>query len=152
MSSYTAANESWAVPDIVQTTDMNSIGNNLNVNRLGGGESSLVSVSIAADLTLDLVHSFFKITGTPATVINRIEFTDTVGLRQYGNIITLIFDIDGFLNCGATANSATHAGIRAAYTPLTIYQYDVVQLILSYDTTDTEVRWYPIHVHNTGNS
>lgn len=150
MSSYITPKTDWAVPDVVQTTDMNNIGSNLEVARLGGGESSIVSVAIGADITLDLFHSFFKITGT-ITVINRIEFTDLTTARQYGNIITLIFDTDASINCAAATNSTTHAGIRASVASINIYQYDTLQFILTYDTPTTSVKWSPIYVHNTGN-
>lgn len=148
MAYYITPKTDWAVPDIVQTTDMNQIGLNLECNRLGGGETALPSFAIAADLSLDLVHSFFLITGS-ITTINRIEFTDGSTTRQNGNIITLIFDTDATINTTAATNSSTHAGIIASVTSININQYDCLQFIIT--GSGASAVWYPIHVHNTGN-
>ena len=149
MPYYNTPKIDWAVPDIVQTSDMNNIGENLQTCRIGGGESSLPSAAIAADLTLDLVHNVFQITGFP-TVINRIEYTDGSTTREYGNIITLIFDTACTINTTGTANSSTHLGIHHSYlTVINIFQYDVLQFVIG-QVSSVPV-WHALTVHNTGN-
>lgn len=144
---YITAKTDWTVPDIVNTTDMNNIGTNLDTNRLGGGETSVPSFSIANDLTLDLVHNFFLITGTPSTAINRIEYSDGSTTRENGNIITLVFSIDAIINVSGTANNSTHIGIiqHDYLTQINVYGGDALQFILI--DNGTKLCWYPIHIY-----
>lgn len=148
MANYTTAKIDWAVPDIVQTTDMNEIGNNLQVARMGGGETSFPSYAAANDLDLDLVHNTFEITGT-STIINRIQYYDGVSVnREYGNIITLVFTgTSGIvINCNGATNGANHFGIIAgsSVNNILINQYDCVQFMLA-DISSTP-RWVAINI------
>lgn len=148
---YTSGKDDWAVPDIVQTTDMNEIGANLNTLIFGGGQSAVPQPTAANDLDLNMTYSFQVVLGT--TTIQRMRYTDGTNTREDGNIITLFFNNALTIPTTGFTTDSTYAPIAAStgITQLNVNAYDIIQFILLGSSTPLASVWYPIHLHNTGN-
>lgn len=148
---YTSGKDDWAVPDIVQTTDMNEIGANLNTLIFGGGQSAIPQPTAANDLDLNMTYSFQVVLGT--TTIQRMRYTDGTNTREDGNIITLFFNNAVTIPTTGFTTDSTYAPIAAStgITQLNVNAYDIIQFILIGSSTPLTSVWYPIHLHNTGN-
>lgn len=82
---WNTPNTSWSTPDIVGSTDLNEIGENLEY--LKAGLAGEVGTSVSSGTNLDIAenHQTFSVTGSSSiSYIYR-------GSRPYGQIINLIF-------------------------------------------------------------
>lgn len=127
---YTAGKTDWAPPDVVQSTDLNEIGNNLVVARRGGGESSIPTVSVdnVGRMDIDMVHNCFHLTSKSFPLLNWIQYTDGTTSREDSNIITIISNIGISLATGVST-TGNYAALQMPGTPVPIVQYDVVQFV-----------------------
>jgi hypothetical protein len=136
---YTTPNTTWAVPDIVQTTDMNSIGHNLKVNRAGGGENAIITVAYGASLDIDMTHNFFVIDTGTVGPITSIRYKNSSDERQNGNIITLWSAISGVYFATGSSAGGDYADLYCSGGTFNIAQYTTQQFFFIYGV------WHPIY-------
>ncbi len=128
----------WDTADVVTTSDMNAIGNNLATLRQGGGESGIATVTFANLLDIDMIHNVFYLTGTPYNV-QEILVDDGTTQRDPGNIITLIFSAAASIQTGY--GPTTNYGTITSSGNISVAQWEAVQLVLI-----GADEWLPIHV------
>lgn len=135
--SWTTPKTDWTVPDIVQTTDLNNIGSNLNELHKGNGGSFYSTPVVSANqLNINDTHQSFYITGN--TNIGFIY----VGNRATGNRITLIFDITISISLvNAAGAPATGYGVITSSGNIAVTRWDAIDLILI-----APQEWVPVYI------
>lgn len=137
--SWNTPKTDWAVPDIVQTTDMNEIGENIAVLHKGNEQNSIYNIVSANALALpNDTDQLFIVTGNTS-----ITF---ISDRPIGNHITLSFDISSTIYLYHDSVSTPPSGyspiLNSDLLGLEINLYDAIQLVY------VGAYWAPLLIRN----